>query len=171
MYRVPNQDQAQQRETMLQQSKNSDDFTFDTAEEMQQFGSKLAKLLPAGDVVFLIGDLGSGKTTFAKGIISELCGSENQVTSPTFNLVHVWDAEKFEVWHADLYRLDNPAQVIGLGLEDAFDHALCLIEWPDRMGEMAPDLRLDICFSHHGQGRKVVLRAMGKEWEQRINVL
>jgi len=156
---------------MPQQSKISDGFTFDTAEEMQQFGSKLAKLLTAGDVVFLIGDLGTGKTTFAKGVISKICGADNNVTSPTFNLVHIWDGASFEVWHADLYRLDSPSQVMGLGLEEAFDHALCLIEWPDRMGEMAPASRLDICFLHHGKGRKVILRAMGKEWEQRLNVL
>lgn len=134
-----------------------------------QFGEKLAGLLTPTDTVFLIGDLGTGKTTLAKGIIGALRGHSDDVTSPTYNLVHVWPYDGSEIWHVDLYRLDAPKQVAELGLEDAFGHHLCLIEWPDRMGEMAPAQRLDILFHKTKTGRKIVLRPMGQNWEQRLH--
>jgi tRNA threonylcarbamoyladenosine biosynthesis protein TsaE len=101
--------------------------------ETEAFGARLAKILRAADVVFLIGDLGAGKTALARGVIRGLCGKEADVTSPTYTLVHVWDGPTCALWHVDLYRLQSPAHMQELGLEDVFCNGICLIEWPDRM--------------------------------------
>jgi len=145
------------------------ELPLNSPEEMAEFGAKLAIMLRQQDVLFLIGDLGVGKTTLARGIILALLGKDADVSSPTYNLVHVWDGPECEIWHADLYRLQDPAEVLMLGLEDAFSHAITIVEWPDRMGKMAPENRLDICIEKTEDGRKIMLRAMGTKWKERLN--
>ena len=98
-------------------------------------GARLANVLRAGDVVALSGDLGSGKTTLARGCLAGL-GFAGEVTSPTFTVVQSYDANttRVPVLHVDLYRLEGAADAVELGLDDALaDHAL-LIEWPERLG-------------------------------------
>lgn len=151
------------------------EYEVNSPDEMANFGKRLARIVGIGDVLFLIGDLGTGKTTLAQGLIGELAIETSEITSPTYNLVHVYTAEKFEIWHADLYRLKGPEQVIQLGLEDAFSHALTLVEWPDRMGEMAPKNRLDIVIKKTENGRNIALRAADsgdpEGWKGRLNGL
>ncbi len=137
--------------------------------EVLAFGGRLSKILRPQDVVFLIADLGAGKTTLARGIIQAIIGENTDVSSPTYNLIHVWDGPKCQIWHADLYRLEEPAEVFALGLEEAFEHAITLVEWPDRMGQMAPENRLDICIEKTPKGRKVVLRPIGVQWKERFD--
>lgn len=171
MYRVPGQDQALTENQMPKQSTTQTEYFFDSAEKLEAFGRRLAGIVGAGDVIFLIGELGAGKTTLARGIILSISKTAEDVTSPTYNLIHIWDGPNYPIWHADLYRLQEPAEVANLGLEDAFDSALSLVEWPDRMGEMAPAQRLDICLFHHDGGRKLTLRPHGQNWKQRLNDL
>lgn len=139
--------------------------------ETEKLGARLATLLGAGDVVFLIGDLGAGKTSFARGAVQALVPDAQDVTSPTYNLVHVWEGADFEVWHADLYRLENPRDVEELGLLDAFDHAVCLIEWPDRLGGFAPDDRLDVLFVRKDDHHEVQFRFANAAWKERLHGL
>lgn len=109
----------------------------------------LAPRLKAGDVVLLSGDIGAGKTHFARSLIQHLLPEPEDVPSPTFTLVQVYETGDFEIWHADLYRLTDPDQCIELGLTDAFSNAVCLVEWPDRLGDLTPKDALHLTFSYH----------------------
>lgn len=102
----------------------------------------LAGLLGAGDTVLLEGPIGAGKTALARALI-HACQMRagdppEDVPSPTFTLVQTYAAGPLEIWHSDLYRLTHPDDVLELGLDDAFSTALCLVEWPDRLGSLAP---------------------------------
>jgi tRNA threonylcarbamoyladenosine biosynthesis protein TsaE len=116
-----------------------------SAEETQRFGIELAGRLPSRGVVLLIGDLGSGKTTLAKGIIEGLgLASPDEVTSPTYTLVHEY-GEPTRVYHIDLYRLDTADEVHAIGFEDLLDRdALLLVEWGERFPELWPEKRIEI---------------------------
>lgn len=106
---------------------------------------RLGRLLRAGDTVLLNGDVGAGKTHFARALIQSLLATPEDVPSPTFTLVQVYEAAfGDEIWHADLYRLTDPAETEELGLTDAMEHAICLIEWPDRLAGLRPNDALDI---------------------------
>jgi tRNA threonylcarbamoyladenosine biosynthesis protein TsaE len=117
-------------------------------EETIELGRRIAATLPKRAVVLLIGNLGAGKTTLAKGIISGLGASEPEdVTSPTFTLIHEYGHEyrDVRVYHIDLYRLDRAEQVATLGLHEIFDReAVVLIEWGERFPQLLPDDRIEI---------------------------
>ena len=118
-----------------------------------RLGAILAGLLRPGDTVLLNGPIGAGKTHLARSFIQNFIGRMEDVPSPSFTLVQVYGADGTEIWHADLYRLSHPDEVIELGLVDAFDTAICLIEWPDKLGKMAPKNALTITLSAEGEGR------------------
>jgi tRNA threonylcarbamoyladenosine biosynthesis protein TsaE len=119
--------------------------TYRTAseEETIALGERLANTLPRKGVVLLIGNLGAGKTTLAKGIAHGRGAAEaDEVSSPTFTLIHEYGAG---VYHIDLYRLDEPRQVATLGLDELFDRdALVLIEWGERFPALMPAHRTEI---------------------------
>jgi tRNA threonylcarbamoyl adenosine modification protein YjeE len=106
-------------------------------QETNALAARLASRLGAGALVALTGDLGAGKSTLARAFIrARLEDDEAEVPSPTFTLVQTYDApDGTEIWHADLYRLSDPEEVYELGLDEAREDAICLIEWPDRMPE------------------------------------
>jgi tRNA threonylcarbamoyladenosine biosynthesis protein TsaE len=108
-------------------------------------GEQLAHALPRKRVVLLIGNLGAGKTTIAKGIVRGLGAAEpDEVSSPTFTLIHEYGTEG-RVYHIDLYRLDEPRQAATLGLEEIFDRdAVVLIEWGERFPQLLPAERTEI---------------------------
>jgi tRNA threonylcarbamoyladenosine biosynthesis protein TsaE len=117
-------------------------FETRSAEETIELGRQIAKQLPRRAVVLLVGNLGAGKTTLAKGIISGLgAGEPEEVSSPTFTLIH----EYGRVYHIDLYRLDRPEEVATLGLDEIFDRdAIVLIEWGERFPHLMPADRIEI---------------------------
>jgi tRNA threonylcarbamoyladenosine biosynthesis protein TsaE len=106
------------------------------------FATRLARLLRPGDALLLDGPVGAGKSYLARAIIHALQRDAGQppedVPSPTFTLIQTYAAGALEIWHADLYRLSEPDEVLELGLDTAWDTAVCLIEWPDRLGDAAP---------------------------------
>lgn len=105
----------------------------------------VAAHLGAGDTILLSGDVGAGKTHFARALIQSLLAAPEDVPSPTFTLVQIYEAAKgCEIWHADLYRLSDPSETEELGLSDAMEDAICLIEWPDRLADLRPQDALDI---------------------------
>ena len=112
--------------------------------ETVALGERLARELPHRGVVLLIGNLGAGKTTLAKGIVSALgAAPADEVSSPTFTLIHEYGGGR--VYHVDLYRLDEPREIATLGLEEIFDRdALVLIEWGERFPELIPPDRIEI---------------------------
>jgi tRNA threonylcarbamoyladenosine biosynthesis protein TsaE len=136
---------------------------------------KLAPLLGKGDVVAMWGDLGSGKTTFARALIrtlpapSGVRNEDEEVPSPTFTLVQTYARLPAEVWHFDLYRIDRPEDVQELGLEEALAEGITLVEWPDRMGSLLPSDRLDLrfAFADNGDARRVRLVGHGA-WRGRL---
>ena len=114
-------------------------------EELGVFAAKLAGLLQTGDVVTLHGDLGAGKTALSRHIIRALAGFDEEVPSPTFTLVQVYDLPDFTLWHFDLYRLaEEERDILELGWEDARRDGVALVEWPDRLGSLLPPDRLEI---------------------------
>ena len=116
-------------------------------EETIELGRRIARELPRRAAVLLIGNLGAGKTTLAKGILSGLGAAEiDDVTSPTFTLIHEYGGGR--AFHIDLYRLDTREQVATLGLDEIFDReAVVLIEWGERFPELMPAERIEIRLS------------------------
>lgn len=113
-------------------------------DETIELGRRIAATLPKRAVVLLIGNLGAGKTTLAKGIIGGLGAAvPEDVTSPTFTLIHEYGESR--VYHIDLYRLDRAEQVATLGLDEIFDReAVVLIEWGERFPQLLPEGRIEI---------------------------
>ena len=105
---------------------------------------RVAMQAQAGDVIALKGDLGSGKTSFARAFIRARGSGGEAVPSPTFTLVQVYDLPCAPVWHFDLYRLRRAEEAWELGIEEAFVEAISLIEWPEQLGAILPADRLEI---------------------------
>ena len=128
---------------------------------------KLAALCQPGDVLCLFGDLGAGKTTFARGFLRAL-GVVDEIPSPTFNLLLTYDTAAGTIWHFDLYRLNEPNEIIELGFEDAMADGISLIEWPDRLGDWLPERRIEIYLieTKVDTHRQLRLRAVGAGFER-----
>ncbi len=107
--------------------------------ETEAFGRKLGEEAQPGDILALIGDLGTGKTTLTKSIARGL-GVKEDITSPTFNIVNEYHSGRLPLYHFDVYRLDSGADMINIGAEEYFDAGgVCIIEWADRVAEILPD--------------------------------
>lgn len=112
-----------------------------------RLAERIAPELKPGDTLALIGDLGAGKSLFARAIIARrlaVSGRREDIPSPSYTLVQTYEAGEVEIWHADLYRLGDPSEIAELGLEEAFGGAICLVEWADRLGADLPARRLDV---------------------------
>jgi tRNA threonylcarbamoyladenosine biosynthesis protein TsaE len=142
-------------------------------------GRNLAALARAGDVIALAGELGTGKTAFARAFINALPppggtgpGPPEEVPSPTFTLLQIYERAPAPVWHFDLYRLERPADAWELGFEEALEQAITLIEWPERLGPLLPAERLDVCFAFGKapDARRVSLLGSG-DWPVRLRAL
>ena len=104
-----------------------------------RLGLLLSGQLQAGDFIALEGALGAGKSALARGIIQAACPAEDDIPSPTFTLVQTYEPDDLPlIMHFDLYRLETPEESLELGIEDAFIDAICLIEWPQRLGAFLP---------------------------------
>ena len=129
-------------------------------------GVRLSGLLGGGDTVLISGPMGAGKSALSRALIREWVGEPAlEVPSPSYTLVNVYQASAGEIWHADLYRVSDSGDIVELGLEDAMDHALVLIEWPDRL-ENLPDRHLAIELAYEGVGRRVSLSVSGRDWDR-----
>ncbi len=130
-------------------------FLTETEEETIALGEKLATELPPSAVVLLIGQLGAGKTTLVKGIVKGLGAAQPEdVSSPTFTLIHEYSPS---VYHIDLYRLDTPAQVATLGLDEIFERrAVVLIEWGERFPDLMPHGRIEIQLRATGENSREI---------------
>lgn len=134
-------------------------WTSYSAEETSTIGRQLAKELPEGTILLLFGDLGTGKTTLVKGLISEATATpEEEVCSPTFIYMQEYSGHP-SVVHFDLYRLSSSAQFFALGLDEALgSRAICCVEWADRIEEVVPKEALKLTISHEkGGARRIVL--------------
>jgi tRNA threonylcarbamoyladenosine biosynthesis protein TsaE len=136
-------------------------------EETDRLGRRLAELVAPGDVLLLEGPIGAGKSHLARALIRARLGRDEDVPSPTFTLVQTYDDPAGEIWHADLYRLGHPDEALELGLVDAFDDAICLVEWPDRLGRLRPETALTVRLEAEGDGRRAHLAGAGA-WPRRL---
>ena len=133
-------------------------------------GFQLGRALTEGDVVCLVGGLGAGKTTLARGVIEAWTGYGEEAPSPTYTLVQTYEGDKGALWHADLYRLKHAGEAYELGLDEAFATAACLIEWPERLEGALPAERLEIALAPQGEGRRAVLTGHGA-WGARLHAI
>jgi tRNA threonylcarbamoyladenosine biosynthesis protein TsaE len=134
-------------------------------EAMQALGAKLARASQSHGVIYLEGELGTGKTTLVRGLLRGL-GHKGAVKSPTFTLVEPYMVNGLPVYHFDLYRLSDPEELEFMGLRDYFSaESLCLIEWPQLGGELLPPADLLIGLEHAGPARDVVLTAQSQHGE------
>jgi tRNA threonylcarbamoyladenosine biosynthesis protein TsaE len=148
-------------------------FTLTSPDQTAAFATRLGALLRGGDTLLLEGPIGAGKTHFARSLIQSRMEVVEDVPSPTFTLVQTYDLPDTEIWHADLYRLSGPQEVVELGLSDAFDTAICLVEWPDRLGELKPveALTLTLSQGETDDMRTLVLTWDAPSWDARLKGL
>ena len=142
----------------------------DDPADTDRLGERLAESVGPGDVLLLEGPIGAGKSHLARALIRARLGHDEEVPSPTFTLVQTYDDPGGTIWHADLYRLGHPDEALELGLVDAFDEAICLVEWPDRLGRLRPRDALTIALEAEGEGRRARLTG-GATWEGRLRHL
>ena len=132
-------------------------------EETEALGRALAARLRPGDVVALQGDLGAGKTTLARGILRGL-GFEGDVASPTFPIVLPYEQIGLPVWHVDLYRIDDPAEIDELALDEALTDGALLIEWPERLGARLWPETLKLTLARDGSGARALTADVPAAW-------
>ena len=145
--------------------------TLETAEDAAALATAFSTHLKGGDCVLLSGPVGAGKTHFARSIIQAMMardGEVEDVPSPTFTLVQVYETSVSQVWHTDLYRLTHVDELAELGLDDAFDTGITLVEWPDRLGATRPVRHLDLTFSMpdiESDTRVLDVVSVGTDWD------
>jgi tRNA threonylcarbamoyladenosine biosynthesis protein TsaE len=140
------------------------EFVTHSAEETIELGAKLARQLPQSCLLVLDGELGSGKTTLVKGIVSGLgVARQEEVTSPSFTLVHEYGVER-KVYHADLYRVEGAREQATLGLEDLLEQeAMVIVEWGEKLIDQDVSARVRIHMELlEGEDRRVTIEGLGK---------
>ena len=131
-------------------------FISNSPAETEAIGRQLAEDVDAGSVLALKGELGSGKTSFTKGLVAGL-GSSAAVTSPTFTIVHEYQGGRLAVYHFDFFRLENREAAARLGLDDYFfDEGLSVIEWADRFPDLVPEQARWISFKIKSERRRAI---------------
>ena len=128
-------------------------ITLSNESETVNFGAKIAKLLKGGEFIYLRGELGAGKTTFVRGVLTAL-GHKGKVKSPTYTLVEPYLVAEKEVYHFDLYRVNEPEELEAMGIRDYFDgKSICLFEWPEQGAAVIPPADIIFSFMHSSLGR------------------
>ena len=134
-----------------------------SVEETKELAAALAELARPGDLVLLAGDLGAGKTHFSKGVVAGI-GSSDTVTSPTFVFINEYRGpQRLPIFHADLYRINTPAELLGIGITDATDgHGICIVEWPERDPSLRDMPHIAVHITHVNQHtRRISVNAHG----------
>lgn len=131
-------------------------------------GAALARVVRPGDVIALSGELGTGKTTLARGLLAAL-GLEEEAPSPSFAIVQPYAPPevRFPVAHVDLYRIDAPEEARELGLDDMREDSLILIEWPERLGNALWGDALHLGFQRTADGARILTATVPPSWEGR----
>jgi tRNA threonylcarbamoyladenosine biosynthesis protein TsaE len=131
-------------------------FISNSSAETEAIGRQLASDVGAGSVLALKGELGSGKTVFAQGLVAGL-ESDAAVTSPTFTIAHEYQGGRLPVYHFDFFRLENPESALRLGLEDYFfSDGVSVIEWADRFPELIPEHARWISFEIKSKRQRII---------------
>lgn len=135
----------------------------ESAEKTEEMGRKISSCLRSGDIVCLIGELGTGKTCFSRGLISGLAVASKYIVSPTFTIINEYQG-KFPVYHFDLYRLDSEDELEMLGFREYFyGSGVTVIEWADKLRRFLPNDRFEVHFSHISEtARRIAFKVKGK---------
>ncbi|KIC38458.1 ATPase or kinase [Ruegeria sp. ANG-R] len=150
------------------------ELTLKSPEDTADIAARMGGALQTGDTILLEGVIGGGKTHFARALIQSVLAAPEDVPSPTFTLVQVYETQIGEVWHSDLYRLTSMEEVEELGLVEAFDTGICLIEWPEKLGPLMPQSALLIRFSADPgdqDTRHLVLSWSDPKWNAKLEMI
>lgn len=145
----------------------SSDFPLPSLEALAALAQSLAPHLRRGDVLALRGDLGTGKSTFARALL-QILGVTGDVPSPTFTLVQTYELKSLLISHFDLYRLKSSDELDELGWDDALADTLTIVEWPERAESRLPQNRLDLHFTHSTDGTRHCHIDKKGSWAQRL---
>lgn len=142
-------------------------YTTDNEEQTRAIGKKVARHLRPGDILCLIGDLGAGKTTMVKGVAQGLRYNPDDVHSPTFVLMNIYEG-RLPLYHFDLYRLETDVEMNLIGLEEfLYGQGVALVEWADRLGPLTPKEYLEITLAHKKDSKRAIkLKAVGKRYKE-----
>lgn len=144
-------------------------FISQSEAETAAIAAALAAQCRREDCILLTGDLGAGKTTFARGFIHALCNPAEEVVSPTFTLVQTYHGNNIQLWHFDLYRLKSPRELQEIGLDEALATGISLIEWPELARDLLPASALTVHISSDaGTQRKITFSGKPEIWQSRF---
>jgi tRNA threonylcarbamoyladenosine biosynthesis protein TsaE len=147
-------------------------LTLSSEAATEALAARLAPRIAPGDTILLSGPVGAGKSAFARALIRARLGDPGaEVPSPTFTLVQTYGEGANTLWHADLYRLSHPDEVAELGLLAAMEEAICLIEWPDRLGPFTPASALHLDLAPEGDDRRRLTLSGPPAWAPRLEDL
>ena len=137
--------------------------------ETKTLATEIKEHLQNGDIILIKGEIGAGKSHFARSLIQASMDKVEEVPSPTFTLVQTYDTKIGSIWHADLYRLNDQSEIFELGLIDAFGKEIVLVEWPDRLGHLEPQdaLKIEIVILENDK-REVIFSTSSRMWEERL---
>jgi tRNA threonylcarbamoyl adenosine modification protein YjeE len=132
-------------------------YTSHSEEQTIEIARDFAKTLTGGEIIALYGNLGMGKSVFARAVIRALCDDPDLlVPSPTFSLLQTYEADTAEIWHFDLYRLEQPDDVYELGWEEALGGGIILLEWPERIGNLLPSRTKKVIFTQNSDNLREI---------------
>ena len=141
-----------------------------TPDETAERAAALGERLKPADVVLLSGGVGAGKTHFARALIRSVQEVPEDIPSPTFTLVQIYETSRGTLWHSDLYRIGSVSEIEELGLAEAFSEAVCLVEWPDRLGDLRPEdaLEIELRTGADEDERHLTARWQDPKWDDRL---
>ena len=137
--------------------------------ETEELASALKENLQNGDIILLKGEIGAGKSLFARSLIQTAMDQVEEVPSPTFTIVQTYETKLGSIWHADLYRLTDQSEIFELGLIDAFVSEIVIVEWPERLGHLEPQdaLTVEIVILENDK-REVIFSTNSSIWKARL---
>ena len=148
-------------------------YTSKSEDDTKQLAQKFASILKTGDVIVLSGDLGSGKTKFTEGFLTYY-GLENEISSPTFTIVNEYKKDSINIYHFDVYRLEDSSEFYAIGGDEYFENGICIIEWGDLIEDALPKDYIKIDFSRDSNNvdeRILNIQSIGHKYDEILNKL
>ena len=145
-------------------------YTSKSEDDTKQLAQKFASILKTGDVIVLSGDLGSGKTKFTEGFLTYY-GLENEISSPTFTIVNEYKKDSINIYHFDVYRLEDSSEFYAIGGEEYFENGICIIEWGELIEDALPKDYIKIDFSRDSNNvdeRTLNIQSIGQKYDKII---